>query len=297
MTNRLRLAVQKSGRLSDECFGLLTRCGIRFRLSKSQLLCHCENFPLDLLLVRDDDIPGLVMQGLCDIGIVGNNVLEEVALDRQEQGVDADYQTLKVLPFGGCRLAIALPEKATYQGPNDLDGRCIATSYPQLLKRYLQQEHIQATVVELSGSVEIAPRIGVADAICDLVSTGATLEANGLKAAVTIFESEARLIQRADNLSPEQQTLLTSLLNRLNGVLQAKESKYVMLHAPKNKLDEIVGLLPGAEHPTVVPLQNDNDHVAVHSVCYESVFWETMEALKAKGASAILVLPIEKMMA
>ncbi len=297
MTERLRLALQKSGRLTEGCFDLLRRCGIHFRLSNNQLLCHCENFLLDLLMVRDEDIPGLVMQGLCDIGIVGNNILEEVALARQEQDLQANYHTLKILPFASCDLMVALPEDMPFSSVDDLNHKAIATSYPQLLNRYLKRQHIKATVVQLSGSVEIAPRIGVADAICDLVSTGATLESNGLRSVVNIFHSEARLIRRTGNILPEQQQLLNSFLHRLHGVLEAKENKYVVLHAPKVKLQEIIALLPGIEHPTVIPLQHDNAHVALHAVCHENVFWETMEALKALGASAILVLPIEKMMA
>lgn len=294
MTNelsRLRLAVQKSGRLSEDCFALLKQCGIKFRLSSSKLLCHCQNFPLDLLLVRDDDIPSLVMQGACDLGIVGRNVLQEYSLAHQA----LTCQYLKVLPFGGCVLKIAVPQSFVYQSVVSLSGLRIATSYPHLLQSYLSQNDIEATVIELSGSVEIAPRLGLADAICDLVSTGATLEANGLKAVATVFESEARLIGRPD-LQVDRSVALQSLFNRMAGVLQAKESKYVMLHAPKDKLQQIVDLLPGAEHPTVVPLQGHQQHVAVHAVCYESVFWETMEQLKAAGASAVLVLPIEKMM-
>ncbi len=294
MTNklpRLRLAVQKSGRLSDDGFALLKQCGIKFRVSGSKLLCHCHNFPLDLLLVRDDDIPSLVMQGVCDLGIVGHNVLQEYRLTHRL----SDYQCLRVLPFGSCVLKIAVLESFNYQTTASLSGFKIATSYPQLLRAYLTENNIDATVIELSGSVEIAPRLGLADAICDLVSTGATLEANGLKPVATVFESEARLIGRP-GLKVEESVALQSLFNRMAGVLQAKESKYVMLHAPKTKLQQIVDLLPGAEHPTIVPLQGHEQHVAVHAVCYESVFWETMEQLKAAGASAILVLPIEKMM-
>ncbi len=288
---RLRLAVQKSGRLSDYSFALLRKCGIRFRVSGGKLLCHCENFPLDLLLVLDDDIPALVMEGVCDLGIVGDNVLQEAHLARSAE----NYELLRVLPFGGCTLKIALPEACEYQSSADLAGLRIATSYPRLLQQYCQAQGVDAQVIPLSGSVEIAPRLGLADAICDLVSTGATLEANGLKAVETIFNSDARLIART-GLTAASCDVLTSLLSSLQGVLQAQESKYVMLHAPRDCLADIVALLPGAEHPTVMPLQDDATHVAVHAVCYESVFWETMEQLKAAGASAILVLPIEKMM-
>ena len=290
----LRLALQKQGRLSDESFSILTKCGIDLP-SKKELIYRCQKFPLEILLVRDDDIPCLIYQNICDIGIVGNNVIEETFISRSINHLTNAYEMLKILPFGECRLSLACPKELNYK-VEDIQNRSIATSYPHLLERFLAQHKIQATVVQLSGSVEIAPRIGVADLICDLVSTGATLAANGLKEIEAIFTSEARLIKRSKPFDANQEAVMHSLLSRIEGVLKAKESKYIMLHAPKNRLQEIVTLLPGAEHPTIMQLENDDQHIAIHAVCYERVFWENMEQLKAKGASAILVMPIEKML-
>jgi ATP phosphoribosyltransferase len=291
--DRLRLAVQKSGRLHTDSLDLLKACGIKIKSPKEKLLLHADNFPLDLLFVRDDDIPQLVMDGVCDLGIVGQNVLEESALER---GTANAYVSERVLDFGGCRLAIALPEERPYSGLKDLAGLRIATSYPQLTKRYLDQQGVKAEVVTLSGSVEIAPRLGLADVICDLVSSGSTLEANKLRAVETIFKSTAALIRNARPLNTEKAHALEIILRRLDGVQKAAGTKYIMLHAPKANLDAIKRLLPGSENPTVLPLAGDESKVALHAVCSEDVFWETMDALKKAGASSILVLPIEKMM-
>jgi ATP phosphoribosyltransferase len=282
-TDRLRLAIQKSGRLSTDSLDLLKACGIKIKSPKEKLLLHADNFPLDLLFVRDDDIPQLVMDGVCDLGIVGQNVLEESALER---GTANAYVAERVLDFGGCRLAIALPEERAYSGLKDLAGLRIATSYPQLTKRYFAQQGVQAEIVTLSGSVEIAPRLGLADAICDLVSSGSTLEANKLRAVETIFKSTATLIRNVRPLNAGKAHALEIVLRRLDGVL----------HAPKANLAEIRKLLPGSENPTILPLASDESKVALHAVCSEDVFWETMDALKKAGASSILVLPIEKMM-
>ncbi|RXK54456.1 ATP phosphoribosyltransferase [Oleiharenicola lentus] len=291
--DRLRLAVQKSGRLHTDSMDLLKACGIKIKSPKEKLLLHADNFPLDLLFVRDDDIPQLVMDGVCDLGIVGQNVLEESALER---GTANAYVSERVLDFGGCRLAIALPEERPYASVKDLAGLRIATSYPQLTKRYLAQQGVSADVVTLSGSVEIAPRLGLADVICDLVSSGSTLEANKLRAVETIFKSTAALIRNARPLNAEKAHALEIILRRLDGVQKAAGTKYIMLHAPKANLAAIKALLPGSENPTVLPLAGDDSKVALHAVCSEDVFWETMDALKKAGASSILVLPIEKMM-
>jgi ATP phosphoribosyltransferase len=293
--NRIRIAVQKSGRLSDESFDLLGRCGIKIKSRRDQLFCHSENFPLDLLLVRDDDIPHLVMDGICDFGIVGTNVLEEKALHRDNNGKNKIYHKIRDLGFGNCRLSIAVPEQFHYENLGDLTAKRIATSYPYLLENFLKQNNVAAEVVFLSGAVEIAPRLGIADVICDLVSTGTTLDANNLREVETVYKSHAVLIK--SNTFPEEKKITAdSFERRLNGVLQANESKYIMLHAPKSALQKIVSLLPGVEHPTIVPLQGDSEKVALHAVCRESVFWETMENLKSAGASSILVLPVEKML-
>jgi len=296
MTNRLTIAIQKSGRLSKESMALLNACGVKFSINEARLIAHSTSHPIDLLRVRDDDIPGLVMDGVVDLGLVGENVLEEARLERIASDTAAVFQPLRALEFGQCRLSIAVPRELSYQSQADLDGMRIATTYPQLLKRYLKDKGINARVVMLTGSVEVAPRAGLADAICDLVSTGATLEANGLVEKEVIFRSKAQLIQNSETLSDEKQAMIDQLLPRIDGVQMAKESKYIMLHAPKDKLEEVVELLPGAETPTILPLSHTDKQVAVHMVSTEKLFWETMEDLKAKGCSSILVLPIEKMM-
>lgn len=294
--NRLRVAMQKSGRLSDDSKELFERCGIKVRYHEQRLLAAAENMPIEFLRVRDDDIPGLVMDGVVDLGIIGENVLEETVLARRSQGENPQFRMLKRFDFGGCRLAIAIPTDEEWKGTADLDGKRIATSYPHLLKRYFDERGLTFLPCLLTGSVEVAPRAGLADAICDLVSTGATLEANGLKEVEEVYRSKACLIARADSMGEEKEALVKRLLVRMQGVGRAKESKYIMLHAPKAKLAEITKLLPGVEHPTILPLEGDDSRVALHMVSSEELFWETMEGLKALGASAILVLPIEKMM-
>lgn len=293
---RLRIAMQKSGRLSQESQALLKQCGVKINLQEQRLIAYAENMPIDILRVRDDDIPGLVFDGVVDLGVVGENVLEEAELARQASGEQVAYKMLRRLDFGGCRLSIAVPQDENYNNIKDLQNARIATSYPNLLKRYMQQQGVNFKTCSLTGSVEVAPRAGLADAICDLVSSGATLEANGLKEVEIIYRSKSCLIQRAMPLEMEKQALVDKLLTRIQGVQQAAESKYIMLHAPKEKLAEITALLPGVENPTILPLAHDNSKVAMHVVSQENLFWETMEQLKAVGASSILVLPIEKMM-
>jgi ATP phosphoribosyltransferase len=295
--NRLRIAMQKSGRLSKDSQSLLKSCGLKINLREQRLIAHVENMPIDILRVRDDDIPNLIMDGVCDLGIVGENVLDEVRLEREATGqMPSEYEVLKRFDFGKCRLSIAIFEDEEYTDVSQLNGKRIATTYPLLLNRYLKDNNIDAKVVNLKGSVEVAPRAGLADAICDLVSTGATLEANGLKEVQEIYRSTAVLIQKKSLQSNEQQELIDKLMPRINGMMQAKESKYIMLHAPKDKLDPVIKLLPGAENPTILPLAGNEEQVAIHVVSTETLFWETMEELKELGASAILVLPIEKML-
>ncbi|MCC4798016.1 ATP phosphoribosyltransferase [Enterovibrio norvegicus] len=295
-TERLRIAIQKKGRLAKECFELLKRCGVKINVSGDRLVAHAENMPIDLLLVRDDDIPGLIMDGVVDLGVIGENELEEVRLERVKMGEPSEYNKLRRLDFGGCRLSVAVEKDQDYNGPQDLAGKRIATTYPNILKSYLDKQDVKFSTCMLNGSVEVAPRAGLADAICDLVSTGATLEANGLKEAEVIFRSKAVLIQRTGDFASDKVELIDRLLTRINGVIKAKESKYIMLHAPSETLEKIVELLPGAEDPTILPLAHDKQRVAVHLVSTENLFWETMEKLKDLGASSILVLPIEKMM-
>ncbi|WP_026959948.1 ATP phosphoribosyltransferase [Aliagarivorans taiwanensis] len=293
---RLRIAIQKSGRLSDDSQALLKSCGMKINLRQQRLIAHSENMPIDLLRVRDDDIPGLVMDGVVDLGIVGENVLEEETMLRTAQAEPTDCDVLKRLDFGGCRFSLAVPEEFDYTGPQCLANTRIATSYPGILKRYLDEQGVPFSTCMLNGSVEVAPRAGLADAICDLVSTGATLEANGLKEVEVIYRSQAVLIKSKRQLEPEMQAFLDKILLRMQGMMEAKESKYIMLHAPKTKLDEVIELLPGSENPTVLDLASDTDKVALHVVSTENLFWETMEKLKALGASSILVMPIEKML-
>ncbi|HDL6652657.1 TPA: ATP phosphoribosyltransferase [Yersinia enterocolitica] len=293
---RLRIAMQKSGRLSDDCHELLSRCGIKINLQQQRLIAFAENMPIDILRVRDDDIPGLVMDGVVDLGIIGENVLEEELLSRRAQGEDPRYFTLRRLDFGGCRLSLAASLDTEYTGPQCLQNKRIATSYPHILKQYLDKQGVTFKSCLLNGSVEVAPRAGLADVICDLVSTGATLEANGLREVEVIYRSKACLIQRDGEMPADKQQLIDRLMTRIQGVIQARESKYIMMHAPSERMDEIITLLPGAERPTILPLAGDKSRVAMHMVSSETLFWETMEKLKALGASSILVLPIEKMM-
>ncbi|HEU4653201.1 MAG TPA: ATP phosphoribosyltransferase [Steroidobacteraceae bacterium] len=294
---RLKVALQKSGRLTDNSLDLLVRCGLKYSRGKDQLMCYGENMPLDILLVRDDDIPDLVQQDVCDLGIVGMNVIEEKRLAFEARGVKPLFDKLMTLDYGRCRLSIAVPDGVEYKGPSSLRGKRIATTYPNILARYLRDNGVEAEIVTLSGAVEIAPRLGRADFICDLVSTGSTLIANHLWEAETILESQAAIISTPVPVSAEKQEWVHRIKMRIDGVQQVKESKYIMLHAPRAKLAEIKKLLPGSESPTIMPLDGQNEKVAVHAVCRENVFWETLESLKNAGASAILVLPVEKMLA
>ena len=289
--SRLHIAVQKSGRLSDQSRDLLKGAGLKLQGGKNALTARAENFPLDLMFVRDDDIPTFVGDGVCELGICGQNVLEEDAL-----GHDAPRtETVASLGFGRCTLKIAAPENVVYS-TEMLAGERIATSYPRLLGRFLAERGIAAEIVTMKGAVELAPRLGIAKFVCDLVSTGATLEANGLAAVETVFASEAVLVRTLKPVAPDLAERANALLTRINGVIATQESKYIVLNAPKDALIEIARILPGAEAPTVVPLSGRPGYYAVQAVCQESVFWETLEKLKAAGASAILVMPIEKMM-
>jgi ATP phosphoribosyltransferase len=285
---RIKVAVQKSGRLTDNSLHLMETCGLIYSRGRDQLICYGENMPVDVLLVRDDDIPELVAEGICDLGIVGMNVFREKVADGMD--VRAELE----LDFGRCRLSIAVPRGFRYATPADLAGLRIATSYPRVLSAWLAAQRVEATVVTLSGAVEIAPRLGRADVICDLVSTGATLSANELEEVEVVFESRAALISRA---AGPAEGWPRRLVSRMEGVLRVRESKYIMLHAPRSALPEIRRLLPGSESPTVMPLEGRDDKVAIHAVCRENVFWETLEGLKAAGASSVLVLPVEKMLA
>ncbi len=294
---RIKIAVQKSGRLTEHSLDLLERCGLKFTQSKDQLFCFGENMPVDLLLVRDDDIPQLVSDDICDLGICGLNVVEEQRLKLEATGRPALLKQVFELDFGHCRLALAAPDGTPFHGIESLQNSRIATSYVHLLTNFLERNSIGAEVVYFSGAVEITPRLGKADFICDLVATGSTLAANGLVEVLTLLESEAVVIQTQASLCASKQAWIDRILQRLDGVLRVRESKYIMLHAPRDALAKIQALLPGTEAPTVLPLEGRSDRVAVHAVCQENVFWETLENLKAAGASSLLVLPVEKMLA
>lgn len=280
----LKIAIQKSGRLHDDSMRLLKECGIEINNGNKQLKAMAFNFPLEMFFLRDDDIPQYVYDGVADIGIVGENVVLEKGRDTQ-----LEYR----LGFGRCRLSIAVPKTDSYSSIQDLNGKRIATSYPRLLGNFLQAKNVQAEIHEISGSVEIAPGIGLADAICDLVSSGSTLFTNGLRETEIILESEAILVSQP-NLSEENRALLDKLLMRIHAVKIARKSKYIMLNAPNHQLPNIFQLLPGMKSPTVVPLAEPG-WSSVQSVVNENDFWDVIEKLKGFEAEGIIVVPIEKM--
>ena len=294
---RIKIAVQKSGRLTEHSLELLSRCGLSYSRGPNELICYGENMPVDVLLVRDDDIPSLVQEDSCDLGIVGLNVVEEYRLGLEMTDATSLFRQVCLLDYGHCRLSFGIPDGVNYDGPASLAGKRIATSYPRIVNDFLRRENIDATVVEFSGAVEIAPDLGKADVICDLVSSGTTLRAHRLFEAGTILDSRAALIQTPVPVPSEKAAWVKRLLQRIEGVQQVRESKYIVLHAPRSALHAIRELLPGSEAPTIMPLEGRDDKVALHAVCRENVFWETLEQLKEAGASSILVLPVEKMLA
>lgn len=289
MSARLRVAIQKSGRLADRSLDLMEAAGLHVVKGANELLYRIENAPIDLLRVRDDDIPTFVADGVAAYGIVGRNVLAE------RNGVE-NCSEVMALGFGRCDLKLAAPPSFGYAGPWSLQGRRIATSYPRVLTRFLRENDVEAEIVTMRGAVEVAPRLKLAHVICDLVSTGATLEANGLVEVETILRSEAVLIQSEKPIPDELKPTADSIVARFRGVAASRDAKYVMMNAPRSVLAELSRILPGADAPTVTPLAGRDDYVAIHAVCQESVFWDTLERLKAAGATSILVLPIEKMM-
>ena len=295
--SRIKIAIQKSGRLTEHSLELLHQCGLKYSRGRDQLIGFGENMPVDFLLVRDDDIPGLVREDVCDLGIVGMNVLEEKRLEFNQAGQDAPFRLIQELDFGYCQLSFAYPESGPIQSLDDVDGQRVATSYPRIVGDFLKRRNVNAEVVEFSGAVEIAPSLGRAELICDLVSTGSTLAANKLYRGEIVLQSTAALIQTPVDIPPSKSEWVNRLLQRISGVQQVRESKYIMMHAPRSALSEISALLPGAEAPTVLPLEGCDDKVAVHVVCRENVFWETLEQLKEAGASSLLVVPVEKMLA
>ena len=284
LEKKLKIAVQKSGRLSDESSALLKKCGISFNNGAGKLKSEAVNFPLEIFFLRDDDIPEYVADGVADIGVVGENVLQEA-----EKSVDI----VENLGFGKCRLSLAAPKNFDYQSVKDFEGKRVATSYPNILRRFFAANAVNAEIHTISGSVEIAPSIGLADAVCDLVSSGSTLFTNGLKEVETVMRSEAVLIARK-NLDGEASAILDKLLFRIKSVRAARQNKYILLNAPNEKLKEIIGILPGIKSPTVMPLADEN-WSSVHSVINENDFWEVVENLKSAGAEGILVLSIDQM--
>jgi len=281
---KLKLAIQKSGRLHEDSMKLLKECGIDISNGVNKLKAEAANFPIELFFLRDDDIPQYVEDGVADIGFVGENVVYE-----KNKKVDVAY----ALGFGKCRLSFAVRKDENFSGPQFLSGKKIATSYPVLVQEYLNKNKVEAEIHEISGSVEIAPGIGLADVVCDLVSSGSTLFMNGLKEAETILASQAVLIKRKD-FSKDAQAILERLLFRIESVKKAKKNKYVLLNAPNDQLEKIISLLPGMKSPTVLPLASPG-WSSVHSVIAESDFWDIIEQLKGAGAEGILVVPIEKM--
>jgi ATP phosphoribosyltransferase len=281
----ITLALQKSGRLNKKSIQLLQDCGISFlNGSSSTLRVKATNFPVQILFLRDDDIPECIADGAADCGIVGENVFFEKG---------SKLQISKKLGFSRCRLSIAVPKAMVYVSAKDLNGLSIATSYPKILQKYLNDNKIKASIHEISGSVEIAPGIGMADAIFDIVSTGSTLISNGLKEVETVINSEAALLS-APALEKSKKEILDQLLFRIDAVQKAANSKYILLNAPNDKIDEISKILPGMKSPTVMPL-TQKDWSSIHSVINEDDFWQNIEKLRNAGAEGILVIPIEKM--
>jgi len=281
----LRIAIQKSGRLTDKTIDLLHGIGIEFDNYKRNLMVKTRNFDVELLLLRDDDIPEYVQDGICDLGFVGANEVFEK---------DADVTVLRGLNYGRCRLSIAAPENGSLQNVSDFEGKTIATSYPFLTNKYFKEHGVNVNLVEISGAVEITPQLKVADAISDLVSTGGTLIANGLKELFSILDSETKLIKTNKELSPGKQKLVEKFLVRIDGYQQAKKSRYIMMNAPASKIDRIKEIIPSMKSPTIVPLA-ESDMVAIHTVIPYDKFWLVMEELKSAGASDIVMLPIESM--
>lgn len=290
--DRLRIAIQKSGRLGDPARELLRATGLNWRESRDRLFCFGETLPIDLLLVRDDDIPGLIADGVCDLGIVGRNVLLEQCALRQR----AAFAEMRPLGFGGCRLMLAVPEEFDWRGAPCVAGLRIATSYPGLLAAWLHAQNIEAAIVNLSGSVEIAPRLGQADLVCDLVSSGATLSANHLKPVETLLDSEAVLAGPVAGFSGLRAEIAELLLRRIDGVLKIRDSKLLLFQAARAKMPALLAMLSDAEEPIVTAV-HDSDQLALQALCHGAMTWQRLEDLKRAGARGLLVLPIERMLA
>lgn len=284
METVLRIAIQTKGRLNEDSTGLIEECGIKLTKGKRQLLSPAKNFPIEILYLRDDDIPETVADGVADIGVVGENEMLEK---------DKNTELIKRLGFSKCRLSLAIPKGESYTGAEWFEGKKIATSYPVILKKFFKEKNINCEIHVINGSVEVAPGIGLADGIFDIVSSGGTLISNGLKEVEVVTESEAVLL-KTPNLSPEKQAILDELMFRIESVERTRGKKYILLNAPNDKLDQIVEMLPGMKSPTILPLA-EKGWSSVHSVIEEKYFWENISKLRELGAEGILVLPIEKM--
>jgi len=282
--SKLKIAIQKSGRLSEKSVALLEECGLKFPNGGGKLSTECANFPVEILFLRDDDIPQYVEQNVAHIGIIGENVF----LESQKE-----IRIVEKLNFSGCRLSLAVPKETEYQGLSFFNNKKVATSYPNILQKYFKENNIEAMVEVISGSVEIAPGIGLADGICDIVSSGSTLLSNGLKEVETVIESQAVIVS-SPNLEAEVQEILNKLLFRIRSVQKAKENKYILLNSPNNQLEKIIQILPGMNSPTILPLAKEG-WSSLHSVIGEDKFWDVIDELKEAGAEGILVVPIEKM--
>ena len=286
MKSRVKIAIQKNGRLSAESISILKKCGIEFSDSNNKLFIKSTNMLIDLLMVRDDDIPRLVSQNIADLGIVGENVVSE----KQLSDSSLKSKTILKLGFSKCRLSFAKPKEMNL---DSISNKKIATSYPAIVKDYLEKKDISAEIIEIHGSVELTPFVEISDIIADLVSTGSTLESNNLTELDSIMDSQAILIQ-SNSITSKKLPLIDKIVSRINSVIKAKDSKYIMFNADTDDADQLIKLLPSAESPTVIPLA-DRSKVAIHTVCKEDIFWKTIESLKSRGASSILVLPIEKL--
>lgn len=283
--NTLRIAIQKSGRLTDKTLNLLENIGLKFDGYKNRLLVKALNFDVELLLIRDDDIPEYVQDGICDLGVVGANVTQETG---------ANVTVLRDLDFGHCRLSIAVPKSSGFSSSKELNGKRLATSYPSLTKAYFDSLGVDVSIIKISGAVEITPRLDVADAICDLVSTGGTLKTNGLTELETILRSQSQLIRTNRSIPKHKEELIEKFLVRIDGQQLAEKSRYIMMNAPKSSLAKITSIIPSLNSPTVLPLADEN-MIAIHTVIPITQFWEVMEELKAAGASGIVMLPIQNM--
>lgn len=282
--SKLKIAIQKSGRLSEKSIALLEECGLKFPNGGGKLITESSNFPVEILFLRDDDIPQYVEQNVAHIGIIGENVFLES---------EKKITIVEKLNFSACRLSLAVPKETDYEGLTSFNNKKVATSYPNILGNYFRENGINATVEVISGSVEIAPGIGLADGICDIVSSGSTLLSNGLKEVETVLKSQAVLVSN-QNLDEEIQSVLNKLLFRIRSVQKARENKYILLNTPNNQLEKIIGILPGMNSPTILPLAKEG-WSSLHSVISEEKFWDIIDELKEAGAEGILVVPIEKM--